>query len=118
MTKSIEDISPLEAARLQKNDPHTVIIDVRSKVEYDYVGHPIGAVHVAWKEHPDWLENPNFCRDVDHALESMGGADKSQPLLMICRSGVRSRDAGQKLLDYGYTNVVNVRGRLRRRQGR
>jgi rhodanese-related sulfurtransferase len=34
----------------------------------------------------------------------------SQPLYVICRSGNRARQACEKLIAAGYTNVVNVEG--------
>ena len=116
MTRTIENINPIEAAEQLKADPSTVIIDVRSRVEYEFVGHPINAVHIAWKEFPQWQVNENFCTEVGAALAARnaehGAADKSDdkstPLLMICRSGARSAEAGKRLLEDGYQNVTNI----------
>ena len=108
MSDEIPEINPKQAAQRCRDDQAAVIIDVRSKVEYEFVGHPIGAIHIAWKEFPDWEENPNFCAQVDAALESDGDARFDRPLLMLCRSGARSMAAGKKLAAHGYTNVANI----------
>ena len=47
-----------------ENDPRTVLVDIRSSMEYLFVGHPVGAVHVAWIDEPDWDVNPDFVREI------------------------------------------------------
>ena len=106
--KEIPCIPPPEAWHVLGQDPNAILIDVRSKVEFDYVGHPIGAVHVAWKEYPDWKENAAFVDQVQAALAANGGDTPSRPLLMLCRSGVRSLAAAQALATAGYTATYNV----------
>ena len=109
MTDNIPEIDPLEADKRRRENNQALIIDVRSRVEHEFVGHPLDAIHIAWKEFPDWEENPNFCRDVDAALNS-GHQDNvlDRPLLMLCRSGARSLAAAKKLAAHGYTNVTNI----------
>ncbi len=105
---TISKIDPIEAQDILNRDPDARLIDVRSKVEFDYVGHPICAVHVPWKEFPDWNENPNFVAAVEGVLANDGTAGKDRALLMICRSGARSHKAGEALLHAGYTCIYNV----------
>lgn len=105
---TISRIDPIEAQNILIRDPDARLIDVRSKVEFDYVGHPIRALHVPWKEFPDWNENPNFVATVNAVLEGDGNAVKDGVLLMICRSGARSLKAGEALLHAGYTCIYNV----------
>ena len=108
MSHEISEINPLEAAERCRQNSDAVIIDVRSRVEYEFVGHPIGAVHVPWKEFPHWDENSEFCQLVDTALGDSEGDKFERPLLMLCRSGARSLAAGKKLAEHGYTNVTNI----------
>lgn len=108
MGTEIQEIDPLEAHALLAQESNARLIDVRSKMEFDYVGHPVGAIHLFWKEFPEWLQNPNFVAAVGTALKMNGVVDKTAPLLVICRSGVRSRNAGESLLEHGYTRVYNV----------
>jgi rhodanese-related sulfurtransferase len=104
----ILEINPLEAQALLTEQPGARLIDVRSKMEFDYVGHPIVAIHVPWKEFPSWDENPNFCDDVRKALEASGIDGLDTPMLMLCRSGVRSKNAGNTLIKGGFGQVYNV----------
>ena len=41
-------IGPKAAHELLQNDPRAVLIDIRSSMEFLFVGHPKGAVHVPW----------------------------------------------------------------------
>jgi rhodanese-related sulfurtransferase len=81
-----------------------VFVDVRSEIEFFYVGHPVGAEHVAWQEPPDWDVNPEFAAHV----KSLVAGVKSRPVILICRSGRRSVDAGEVLEKAGFTDVYNV----------
>lgn len=91
--------------------PAAVLVDIRSTVEFLYVGHPIGAVHVPWIDEPNWQTNPNFASEIRKLLDDGSDADEEAsaiPLILICRSGKRSQEAGQALLDDGLHNVFHV----------
>ena len=107
----IRRLTPPEAAELLRLDDNALLIDVRSKVEFDYVGHPVGAVNIIWKDYPDWGENPAFVDEVKAALEASGGDDSNRAILAICRSGARSMAAAKKLVEAGYGNLTNEIGR-------
>lgn len=99
-----------DAHRLLEDNPRAVLVDIRSTMEYLFVGHPCGAIHVAWIDEPDWTVNPHFETDVRKLL--LGGAsghpDAGAPVILICRSGKRSVDAGSKLLEAGLRAVFYV----------
>ena len=38
--------------------------------------------------------------------------DKNQTIYVYCRSGRRSKEESQKLVDYGYSNVIEIGGIL------
>ncbi len=84
-----------------------VLVDVRSTREFN-AGHPTGAVNVPVLEHDEdtdqLVANPDFVRVMQAHFPT------DTPLLLSCRSGVRSVKAGQMLLAFGYTNVTNVLG--------
>ena len=90
-----KQISSDEGAELIKTEKDFIILDVRTKEEYAS-GHIPNAICV-----------PN---------ESIGTSDipelpdKSQLILVYCRSGRRSKEAAQKLADMGYTNIVEFGG--------
>ncbi|WGZ96051.1 MAG: hypothetical protein QJT81_08780 [Candidatus Thiothrix putei] len=56
----LHDLSPTAAYDLLQTTPNSILIDIRSAMEYLFVGHPVGAVHIAWIDEPDWEINPNF----------------------------------------------------------
>ena len=105
--EAIKNISPSAAYEILTRQPHAVLVDVRSRVEFDYVGHPIGAIHIPWKEFPDWTDNPGFVADVAAALNQRRSS-KDGPLVLICRSGARSMAAARLLAENGYTALYNV----------
>ena len=99
----IENLTPTEAWALLQENPQTVLVDVRTKMEHSFVGHPPGAVHIAWKEAPNMQLNPQFVADVERLV-----TDKAAPILLLCRSGQRSLDAAAALLAAGYLRPINI----------
>ena len=88
-------VSMQEAINMMNTQAGYIILDVRTQEEYE-TAHIPGAVCV-----------PN---------ESIGTTppaqlpDKSQLILVYCRSGNRSKQASEKLAKMGYTNVVEFGG--------
>lgn len=99
---AVNQIAPREAFMLLKNNPQAVFVDARSGMEFLFVGHPEGALSIPWREEPDWEINPYFASQVRRA------ASINRPVLLICRSGHRSQEAGELLLTEGFTEVFNV----------
>ena len=100
-----------EAHALLTSNPRAVLVDIRSTMEYLFVGHPTGSIHVAWIDEPDWTVNPHFVTDVRKVM--LGGATShdsigAAPVVLICRSGKRSIDAGKALLEAGFSNIYYV----------
>lgn len=104
-------INAPEAYRVLQTNPRAVLVDVRSTMEFLFVGHPVGAVHIAWIDEPSWTVNPDFVTQVRKLM--LGGAACAEdadcaPVILICRSGKRSREAGRALLEAGFRAVYNV----------
>ena len=99
----IENLTPQQAWDLMQQNTDAVLVDVRTKVEHAFVGHPIDAVHIAWKEAPDWQVNAQFVNDVKKRVP-----DRNAPVLLLCRSGQRSLDAAKALEEAGYQRLVNI----------
>ena len=102
-------LTPQDAGEILEINSKALLIDIRSNMEYLFVGHPKGAVHVPWIDEPDWTINPHFVRDVRQLL--LGGVsdgDSGPPVILICRSGKRSIDAGKMLLEQGLKNICHV----------
>jgi len=95
-------LEPRAAFEFLRATPQAVFIDCRSEMEYFFVGHPVGARHIAWNDGPDWALNPDFVAEVRRI------ARPEQPIVLICRSGNRSLDAGIALEQAGFSAVYNV----------
>lgn len=90
-TSSYKTVSAKEAHDMISNNEEIVIIDVRSYDEYA-------------KEH---IENSinvplNHIEDID--------LDKDATIIVYCLSGVRSKEASERLISMGYSNVYNIDG--------
>jgi len=109
MSEKVITVSPLEAWKISQDDPRALLIDVRSSMEYLFVGHPSGALHIPWIDEPDWVVNPNFVTEIRKlALGGLNESEKDVPILLICRSGNRSLEAGKVLIKAGIENVYNI----------
>jgi rhodanese-related sulfurtransferase len=97
----MRDLTPEQAHEFLSSTPQALLVDVRSFAEFWFVGHPVGAVNVSWSDER-WSINEQF---VDEVQEF---AKFDQPLVLICRSGKRSRDAMRVLADAGYSDLAQV----------
>ncbi len=128
-----EDITPQEAYTMQQKG--AVLIDVRTSGEFIYAGHARGAINVPLFEYryepksiqmrmkfaamerkrgkifdPHRLysitpqKNSHFLEDI----KAIAKANPGKPLLIICRSGGRSKYAANILAKNGFTKVYNV----------
>jgi rhodanese-related sulfurtransferase len=101
----MKHLTPTETWQFLQRTPDALFVDVRMEIEYLYVGHPPGVVHVAWYEYPEMQAHPEaFAQQV---LREAGGRT-DRPVVLICRSGKRTVEAGQALEAAGFGDVVNV----------
>ena len=107
----LKNINPQGAYKILQQKSDALLMDVRSSIEYTFVGHPLNAINVPIKEPPDWNTQLRF---IEQARESLveylfdGNQLHDVPLLVICRSGQRSELAGEILIKDGFTNVSNI----------
>ena len=94
-SSSYKTISSKEAQQMIEEHKDALILDVRTAAEYES-GHIPNAVN---------LSNEDIQAGKVDSLK-----DKSQLIMVYCRSGNRSRQAAQKLAELGYTNVVDFGG--------
>lgn len=99
----IKNLNPKQAWSVLDTDGSAVLVDVRDRTEYSFVGHPIGAVNIPWKEAPSWQLNPNFIAEARQTVPSL-----DTPVFVMCRSGQRSLDAAKALAQAGYTDITNI----------
>jgi len=111
MTHTVNTISPKEAWKLVQDEPRSVLIDVRSHMEFLFIGHPVSAINIPWIDEPSWKINPNFATEVRRTM--LGGISCESdagcaPIVLICRSGKRSLEAGELLIKEGFADIYNV----------
>lgn len=109
----VEDVPVEEVwARLEK-DAASVLIDVRTRAEWAFVGLPdlseIGkrVLTVEWQTSPESRIDAAFPERLVEVLAA-AGANKETELFFICRSGGRSRMAAEAMANAGYRRCRNV----------
>ena len=101
----MEHFEPKQAYEYLRKTPDAIFIDCRSEMEYMFVGHPKGAMLVPWYDGAEWEKNPHFVGQV----KKLAGANfQKRPIVLICRSGNRSIEAGEALEAAGFKHVSNV----------
>jgi len=110
------DVTPVKAYKMLKDDPeHTFIVDVRTRIEYQDIGHPNGAYNIPWKFYTTQTgkkgykktSNKNFSKDLLARFNP-----KTDTLLLLCRSAKRTIAASTAAVDAGFKadKVFNVLG--------
>ena len=93
--KTYRQISMEEAVTMMEEETGYIILDVRTTQEYNEKHIP-GAINIA-NESIGTEDIPEL-------------PDKDQLILVYCRSGNRSKQASEKLVKLGYTNIVEIGG--------
>ena len=93
--KTYRQITMEEAVTMLEEETGYTILDVRTAQEYSEKHIP-GAINIA-NESIGTEDIPEL-------------PDKDQLILVYCRSGNRSKQASEKLVQLGYTNIVEIGG--------
>lgn len=101
----MKHLLPKETWALLQQQPDALFVDVRMEIESLYVGRPPGVHNIAWYEYPDLTPDPAGFVAV---VEREAGGDKNRTVILLCRSGKRTIDAGVALEKSGFSNVINV----------
>ncbi|WP_138378979.1 rhodanese-like domain-containing protein [Luteithermobacter gelatinilyticus] len=105
------DVTVEEAWQALRENPESVLVDVRTEAEWAFVGicdlRPLNKqpLFISWQVYPDMQVNNNFIPMLEAQLNS-----RSAPVYFICRSGARSRAAAQAAAAAGYEACYNVAG--------
>ncbi len=100
------DITAREAWERLREDEQAVLLDVRSEPEWDFVGVPLvdNYLQISWRHWPEMQVNPDFLAELEAS-----GVNRDTPLLLMCKAGIRSREAGEFLLEQGFVHCFNIR---------
>ena len=90
-----EQITQEDAKKIMASENDCIILDVRTPGEFAS-GHIQNAINI-----------PNEAISTTEPIEL---SDKSQLILVYCRSGRRSKEAAKKLAKMGYTNIKEFGG--------
>lgn len=92
MASPIKDVSPAEAETAVAK-AYSQFVDVRTPDEYSS-GHAARAINIP----------------LDSLSTSLDRLEKSEPVYLICKTGIRSKRAAAVLKEAGFNNVINVAG--------
>lgn len=90
-----QKLTPEEAKEMMDSEKSVMIVDVRTKEEYEE------------KHITDAILIPN---ETIGDTDPQELTDKNAPILVYCRSGVRSKQASEKLINLGYTQIYDIGG--------
>ncbi len=124
-SKFAQNITPLQAYHMLKTQPHTYLIDVRTRYEYQLIGHPLKAYNfpfmfltnefakkgehfangkVAPKTRYQFVLNPDFIKELKKKFKP------TDNLIFMCRSTKRSHKAADLAYKNGFKNSFNLLG--------
>ncbi len=109
----MSDIPQIDVAMawaLLGENPVATLIDVRTKAEWGFVGTPDLSSIDKQARLVEWIDYPAGARNTSFVAQASEGLDPHAPVLLLCRSGVRSNAAAQALAEAGFTQAINVVG--------
>ena len=97
------DINSQTAYKMQQNG--VLLVDIRTQREYNTL-HPKHALNIPifFEQFGQRVFNKNFIAQINQALNG----DTNKKVILICRSGSRTKFASNLLAYEGFTNVYNV----------
>ena len=93
-------VTPAEAHTLMQAG--VKLVDVRTEPELQYVGSVPDSDAIEWNTYPEGERNPDFLRQLGDT------AKKDQPVMFLCRSGVRSHQAAIAATQAGWQETYNI----------
>lgn len=105
----IQNVSSAQAWQMLQHDHNAILVDVRTLPEWSFVGEADlrslnkEPLRLSWKIYPNMQVNPHFPEQLQQMV-----ADKTAPLLFLCKTGGRSYDAALAAQELGYTHCYNI----------
>ncbi len=109
----IDDVAVTDVWERLKADQRAVLVDVRTRAEWAFVGLPDLSgldkrlLTQEWQTFPDSKVDPAFAQRLGAALKAAGVGEDDE-IFFICRSGGRSRMAAEALAANGFRRCRNV----------
>lgn len=105
------DVDARRAWDMLERDPTAVLVDVRTRAEWEFVGIPaldaLGRqpILVEWHGYPNTGLNQAFASEL-----AAKGVTPDRTVLFLCRSGGRSASAAAAMTAEGYARCYNIAG--------
>jgi rhodanese-related sulfurtransferase len=105
----VENVAPTQTWEALQADESAQLVDVRTDVEWNFVGVPeLSAagkqpILIPWQVYPTMQRNPAFEDNLRNA-----GLTAEHKIYFICRSGARSMAAAEAARAAGFPHVFNV----------
>lgn len=109
-----DDLLPAQCwDMLEKEGKNALLIDVRTRAEWTFVGmptptpdmHPL--VTQEWQIYPDMAVDAGFVSTLKTRLDELSLGLETR-LCFLCRSGVRSKAAASAMTQAGYSHAYNI----------
>lgn len=110
-------IEPKDSWKMLKEKQNSVLIDVRTDAEFNFVGIPDlsdldkNTLLIPWRKYPNMNIDQEFNTKLSKILERQFPNEENAgiDLLFICRSGARSQESADSMANLGYKchNVIN-----------
>lgn len=94
---TVQTITPQQLRQLHQAGQRVDLIDVRTPVEFREV-------------HVSFARNVPLDSLDPQAVQAARGTQQTEPLYLICKAGTRGKQACEKFISAGFTQVVNVEG--------
>jgi rhodanese-related sulfurtransferase len=107
------ELSVESAYSMLEEEASAVLVDVRTRPEWQFVGTPdltkLGKspVYLEWQVYPSMTVAEDFVARLAAELRGRG-VDETAPVLFVCRSGARSRNAAIAMANAGWSRCYNV----------
>ncbi|MFV9875476.1 MAG: rhodanese-like domain-containing protein [Rickettsiales endosymbiont of Dermacentor nuttalli] len=105
----VHNISSIFAWNMLRKEKKSILIDVRTKLEWDIIGYPDldslkkEIYKISWRLEPNMLRNENFIQELQYVVSGY-----NVPIIFICKSGSRSLEAAIAAMFFGYKRCYNI----------
>ena len=107
------DIDPKTAWSILENYNESLLVDVRTKAELNYVGYPDLSslkktfINIEQQFFPGGNLNENFVAELEQVIIK-DSPNKERQVVFLCRTGARSARAATLMALYGWINCYNI----------
>jgi rhodanese-related sulfurtransferase len=95
-------LTPVEAQQVLELAPAARLVDVRTRAEWELVGHVPETTLIEWAFYPGMKPNPDFMAQLTAQI------DRESLVMFLCRTGNRSHHAANLAAQAGYAESYNI----------